>query len=598
MQATIDGKIVEIKENETILEAARRIGIKIPTLCAFKEINHYPGACRVCVVKIKRKGSDKYHIVTSCNTPIEDGMEVITRSADVWEAQQLAVKLILADHKEECTTCIRNGNCELQDVVSYLGIKSNDYEPYRFYEQRDVDTSSPAIIKDMQRCIRCFRCVTVCRFYQGTDVLTMDDRGLKIHVGVKDGDNILSSACIMCGQCTQVCPVGALTERDDTSVAIEYIFDPEITTVVQFAPAIRVSIAEMFGEKPGKITTGQIISALKKIGADIVVDTNFGADLTIMEETTELLKRIEEGGHLPLFTSCCPAWVNYVEKNHPELIKHLSTCKSPQQMTGSIVKTYLAENMQIDPYKIRVISIMPCTAKKYESSLEKHTINGVREVDVVLTTREFVRILKNFDINPVKLKEEEYDNPVMNTYSGAGVIFGATGGVAEAAMRTAYYFINGKNLKDVELKELRGMEGVKEGTIDLGKGGKIKIAVVHSLKNAKKLLEEVKEGKSPYTMIEVMACPGGCIGGGGQPIHREDIWEIRKKRAEGIYKDDKKQKIRCSHENPAIQELYKKYLGSPGSPYAHKLLHTHYINRKKEKTVKISQLWKEERMYK
>ncbi len=596
MQAIIDGKTVTIKENETILEAAERLDIKIPTLCAFKEINHYPGACRVCVVKIKRKDSDEYKVVTSCNTPIEDGMEVITRSPDIREQQKFAVKLILADHKEKCATCIRNGNCELQDVVTYLGIKENEYN-FPFYKERDIDNSSPAIVKDMQKCIKCFRCVTVCRYYQGTDVLTIDDRGLKIHVGIKQGDNIANSACIMCGQCSIVCPVGAITEKDNTSEAINYFFDNEITTVVQFAPAIRVSVAEEFGKTPGEITTGQIISSLKKLGANYVVDTNFGADLTIMEETNELVKRIKEGGYLPLFTSCCPAWVNYAEKNLHDILPYISTCKSPQEMTGAMIKTYMADKLKLDPGKIRVISIMPCTAKKYESSLEKNRINGMQEVDLVLTTREFVRLLKSFEMDIINMPEKTYDNPVLNDYSGAGVIFGATGGVAEAALRTAYYIINNKNLSKIEFKEVRGMKGIKEATVDMGKAGKIKIAVIHTLKNIKKIISDVEKGTSPYTMIEVMACPGGCIGGGGQPIHRKDLWAIREKRAKGLYKDDKKRKIRVSHENPAIIQIYDEFLEKPGSHVAHKLLHTHYTPIKIDENINIAQLWAEEKKY-
>ncbi len=593
MKGYINNKPVEFEKGETILEVARRNGFFIPTLCELGEINHAPGTCRVCLVEIKMKDDDKSYLVTSCNTPMEEGMEVFTRTKKVREHQRLQVELILADHDEDCATCVRHGDCELQDIAQFVGLKNKRYTYPEFYQRRTKDNSAFSIVRDMSKCIRCNRCITVCREVQGTDVLVFSGTGLESEVSVRDSLDLKNSDCVSCGQCTLVCPVGAIAERDDTEEVIDYLYDKDIITVFQFAPAVRVALGEEFGMEPGTNVEGEIITALKKLGADIVLDTNFAADLVIMEEGSEFLERLKKGKKLPLMTSCSPGWINYVEKYYPEFIENISSVKSPQQCFGAIAKNYLSEMMKIPKEKMRVISIMPCTAKKEEAKRDEFYNDGSYDVDVVLTTREFAHLLKREGIELNKLEKGQFDNPWMGMYSGAAEIFGATGGVMEAAVRTVHFLVKGKELKDIDFKPVRGFKSIKEAEISLGDFGKIKIAVANGLKAAKEIIEKIKNGEASYHFIEVMACPGGCLGGGGQPRHKKNYKEILEARKKAIYKIDKEKEIRQSHNNPLIKKLYEKFLGKPLSEKSHKLLHTHYKNRKREIKHTIKEIWDE-----
>jgi len=590
----INGKLVEFDSQETILSVAQRHGHFIPTLCELGDIGHAPGTCRVCLVDIKQQGDPLHHIVPSCITPMEEGMEVLTRTREVREKQRLQVELLLADHPQDCAACIRNGNCELQDVAQFVGLQETRYHNPAFYEGRTRDVSSPSITRDMTKCIRCFRCVSICREVQGIGALVISEKGIATEVEVHDGLPLGSSNCIGCGQCVLVCPVGALAEKDSTETVIDYLYDPDIVTVFQIAPAVRTAVGEEFHLPPGENLEGQIITALKDIGADIVLDTNFAADLVIMEEGSELLSRIQNQGILPMFTSCCPAWINFVEKNYPELRENISTTKSPQQCFGAIAKTYLAEQMGIDPDKMRVISIMPCTAKKGEAKRPEFERNGKPDVDEVLTTRELARLLRRERIHLDKLDITSYDNPWMGAYTGAGIIFGTTGGVMEAAIRTVYYLTQGKELEDPEFTDIRGMEHCREASIDLGEGlGIVRIAVAHSIKAARELVEAVKSGRVFYHFVEVMACPGGCQEGGGQPRHKHAYQTSRTPRREALFTIDRMSPVRQSHNNPLIQNLYATYLESPNSARCHTLLHTHYQNCKRRIHHTIKAIWDE-----
>jgi ferredoxin hydrogenase gamma subunit len=590
----INEKLVMFHAHETILSVAQRHGHFIPTLCELRDIDHAPGTCRVCLVDIKQKGDSSHHIVPSCITPMEEGMEVRTRTREVREKQRLQVELLLADHPQDCATCIRHGNCELQDVAQFVGLQKTRYNNPAFYEGRTRDASSPSIMRDMTKCIRCFRCVSICREVQGIDALVISEKGLATEVEIRDGLPLGSSSCIGCGQCVLVCPVGALAEKDSTEIVIDYLYDPDIVTVFQLAPAVRTAVGEEIQLPPGENLEGQIITALKNIGADIVLDTNFTADLVIMEEGCELLSRIQNRGVLPLFTSCCPAWINFVEKNYPELRENVSTTKSPQQCFGTIAKTYLAEQMSIDPDKMRVISIMPCTAKKGEAERPEFERDGKPDVDEVLTTRELARLLRREGSHLDMLDATPYDNPWMGAYSGAGAIFGTTGGVMEAAIRTVYYLTQGKELEDPEFTDIRGMEYCREARIDLGEGlGIIRVAVAHSIKAAQKLVEAVKSGRVFYHFVEVMACPGGCLEGGGQPRHKHAYQTSRAPRREAIFTIDRMSSVRQSHNNPLIQNLYATFLESPNSARCHSLLHTHYRSRKRRTRHTIKALWDE-----
>lgn len=590
----INGKEVEFQENETVLSVAKRNGHFIPTLCEMADINHAPGTCRVCLVDMKRKNDPEHHIVTSCTTPMEEKMVIMTRTPKVREMQRLQVELLLADHNQDCASCIRHGNCELQDVAQFVGLQQTRYHYPHFYLQRSHDKSSPAVVRDMSKCIRCFRCVNVCREIQGVDALVITEKGLETEISVRDHLPLGESDCISCGQCILVCPVGALAEKNDIEEVQNYLYDSDIITVFQFAPAIRTALGEAFNIPAGTNVEGQIITALKKLGADVVLDTNFTADLVIMEEGSELLKRIKNRETLPMFTSCCPGWINYLEKNYPEMRDHISTTKSPQQCFGAIAKTYLAEKMDIDSRKMRVISIMPCTAKKGEAKRPEFIRDGRPEVDVVLTTREFNRLMKREGINLADLEPSDFDNQWMGNYSGAAAIFGTTGGVMEAAIRTVHKVVTGEELADVEFKAVRGMKNIREAEVNLGKGvGAVKVAAVHTLKAAARLVESIKSGESSYHFVEVMACPGGCMGGGGQPRSKHAYQASSMERQKGLYTIDKEAVYRQSHNNPLIQKLYEEYLEKPLGHKSHHLLHTNYIDRKRMVKHTMKDIWRE-----
>lgn len=563
---TIDNTPVTVPAGTTVLEAAKLAGFNIPTLCYLKGVQAI-GACRVCLVEVEKWRG----LQASCVFPAEEGMVVHTNTAKVREARRFSLELILANHPMECLTCARNLNCELQTLAQEMGVTE---VPYKVTPNpREFDTSTPSLVRDSAKCIHCQRCVSVCNNVQGVGALGMTKRGFATKVGCAFEEQLGEVACTMCGQCLQACPVGAITEVDDTRKVWRAINDTTKHVVVQTAPAVRVALGEEFGMEPGHSVTGKMAAALRRMGFDKVFDTDFTADLTIMEEGTELLHRLQHGGKLPMVTSCSPGWIKYIEHFYPELLGHLSTCKSPQQMFGAVAKSYYAEKFGIDPKDMYVVSVMPCTAKKYERQREEM----IQDVDAVLTTRELARMIKQSGIDFMALPDEDFDLP-MGIGSGAGVIFGATGGVMEAALRTVYEIVTKKELGKLEFEDVRGMEGIKEASVNLD-GTVVKIAVAHGLSNAKKVMELVREGKADYHFIEVMCCPGGCLGGGGQPIPTTP--EIRQKRAAAIYQEDKDLPIRKSHENPAVQELYRDYFGEPYSEKAHKLLHTHYVERGK-----------------
>ena len=594
MIGTINGKTVEFAADETILEVAKRSGHFIPTLCEMADIHHTPGTCRVCLVDIRRRNDPRHHIVTACTTPMEAGMEVLTRTPAVRRMQRLQVELLLADHNQDCASCIRHGNCELQDVAQFVGLQQTRYHFPHFYLQRPRDDSSPAVVRDMSKCIRCLRCVTVCREIQGVDTLVVSETGLQAQIGVRDRLPLGQSDCVGCGQCILVCPVGALAERNDIETVMDFLYDPDIRTVFQFAPAVRTALGEEFGLAPGANVEGQIIAALRQLGADVVLDTNFTADLVIMEEGHELLKRLRGGDTLPMFTSCCPAWINYVEKRHPDLRRHISTTKSPQQCFGALAKTYLADRMNIDPAAMRVVSIMPCTAKKDEARRPVFARDGMPEVDVVLTTREFARLLQREGIALGDLAPAAFDNPWMSDYSGAAAIFGTTGGVMEAALRTVYRVLKGEDLAEIEFSAVRGMDHLREATVDLGEPtGTVRVAVAHTLRAAERVVAEVKAGRCPYLFVEVMACPGGCMGGGGQPRSKHAYQAAGPQRQAALYAIDADRPVRQSHNNPQIQKLYAEYLGAPLGHKSHHLLHTAYTDRKRIVRHQMKDIWQE-----
>ncbi len=591
LSLTINGQTCRAFPNETILACARRHDIYVPTLCELEDIDHTPGTCRVCVVEILQEGRDKPQIVTSCNTPVREGMDVQTRSNRARDMQRLQVELLMADHLQDCATCIRHGNCELQDLAQYVGLKENRFFDRARTECRPVDLSSPAMVRDMTRCVRCQRCVAICRNFQGVDALVMEGTGIDRMVALRNADSYDESTCVSCGQCVLVCPTGALGERDETDKALDFICDPEITTVVQFAPAVRVAFGEEFGMPAGTNVEGQIIAACRKIGVDVVLDTNFAADVVIMEEGTELLGRLKEG-RKPTFTSCCPAWINFAEVHYPEVLPLLSSTRSPQQVLSKIAKTYLPEKMGVSPEKVRVISVMPCVAKKDEAVRPQLMEDGRPDTDVVLTTREFARLLRREGIDLGALEPSSFDNPFMSAYSGAAAIFGTTGGVMEAALRTIYAVVNGHELENIEMTQLRGFEGVREATVDLGGPiGEVKVAMVHGLGDTRALVEKVLAGEADYDFIEVMACPGGCVDGGGSLRSKKAYLPLAQKRRETIYSIDSKAKVRQSHNNPQVQALYRDYLDAPNSHLAHELLHTQYENRRREMNHTVKEIW-------
>lgn len=565
---------VEVKEGSTILEAAKAAGINIPTLCYLKEINEI-GACRVCVVEVKGARS----LVAACVYPVNEGMEVFTNTEKVRKSRKTTLELLLSDHKKECLSCVRSTNCELQKLSYEYGCDENRFKGEKAkYEE---DTSTSYLVRDNEKCILCRRCVAVCKKVQEVAVIAPARRGFNTHIACAFESDLADAPCVACGQCVAVCPTGALHEREEIDNVRDAINDPEKVVVVAAAPAVRAAIGEEFGYPIGTNTEGKMFTAMRMLGFDKVFDVNFGADLTIMEEANELIHRVKEGGTLPMFTSCSPGWIRFVEYYYPELIPNLSSCKSPMQMFGATVKTYWAQKENIDPKNIYVVGVMPCTAKKFERTRENENASGYPDVDAVLTTRELAKMIKNSGILYNELPDGTFDNP-LGEFTGAGVIFGATGGVMEAALRTAAEEITGKPLDKVDFKEVRGIKGIKEASYDLN-GVKVKVAVASGLTNAKALCEKIKKGECDYTFVEVMCCPGGCVNGGGQPIQsaytRRQV-DLRSKRAKALYDEDKKADIRKSHENPAVQKLYKDFFGEPGSHKAHEILHTSYVDRK------------------
>ncbi len=589
MKATINNIAVEFNDGDTILAVAKKAGIFIPTLCALLPIDHTPGTCRVCLVEVRE--GDKSQIVTACTTPMKEGMQVFTRTEKVREMQRKQVAWIFTDHDQNCAACPRHGDCELQDAAIYVGLIQNPESGTRL-ASRPYDDSATALVRDANKCIRCSRCIEVCRKIQGVSALTLEGFGTSSGVGIAGASQWADSAqCVQCGQCTLVCPVGALAEKDQTETAISWFNNPEIKTVVAFAPSVRVTLGESFGMPLGTNAEKRIVTALKSIGADFVCDVNWAADLTIMEEGTELIERLKNGGTLPMMTSCCPGWINFVEKVNPEVIPNLSTTRSPQAIFGALAKTYFAKKKGVDPKKLRFISVMPCTAKKDEALRRQLTQNGNPDTDLVLTVREFARLLKMHGVDLSKTPESEFDSPVMSENTGAGVIFGATGGVMEAAIRTVHFVLTGKELGPIEFEPVRGMAWLKEATLDLGAAGKVRIAVAHGLANAQKVVDQIKAGTSPYQFIEIMACPGGCVDGGGTPRVKGEYLTRANTRIDAIYKIDKNRKMRQSHKNPDVQRVYEEFLGKPCSEISHHLLHTSYTNRRvAEKPVTLDAL--------
>ena len=579
IKLTINNKEVTAKAGQTLLQVCREQGIDIPTLCYLEDL--FPsGACRMCVVEVEGARG----LVPSCAFPAADGQVVNTHSPRARRARKTIVELLLANHPQECLTCVRSGKCELQTLSQDLGIRECRYEGQR--REYPVDASSVSLIRDPEKCILCGRCVRVCEEVQGVAAIDFTNRGFQTVITPAFNKNLGSTACVNCGQCILVCPTGALREQSNLKEVWDAINDPEKVVVCQVAPAIRATIGEEFGMPAGSRVTGKLTAAMRRAGFDLVFDTDVAADLTIMEEGSELVQRLTEGGVTPMITSCSPGWVKYIEHFYPEQLDHLSTAKSPHMMLGTLLKTYYAEKHGIDPSKLIVVSIMPCTAKKYEAERPEMTDSGFKDVDYVLTTREAARLIKLAGIKFENLPDEDFD-PAFGVATGAAVIFGATGGVMEAALRTAQFLltapqgvtpvqVTNEMLGRVDFSPVRGLEGVKEAEVDLN-GLKLKVAVAHGLMNARKLLEQIKDGTSPYHFIEVMGCPGGCIGGGGSPMPTNT--EIRKKRMKAIYTEDEAQTLRASHDNPIVKQLYEDYLGKPLGHKSHELLHTHYTKR-------------------
>lgn len=584
MKLTIDGRTVEVPAGTTIYKAAKKLDIDIPVMCYMDlkdlGVENKPGGCRICSVEVE----GRRNLAPSCSTDVANDMVVKTNSMRVINARRTVMELILSDHPKDCLSCAKSGNCELQDMAVKLGIREIPGQEYAAMSSYRLDTS-PSIIRELDKCIMCRRCETMCNDLQTVGALHAVNRGFEAVVAPAFEMNLEHSPCTYCGQCVAVCPTGALTEVDHTRHVIAALNDPNKTVVVQTAPAVRAALGEEFGMEAGTRVTGQMVTALKQLGFDYVFDTDFAADLTIMEEGTELLGRLKkhlEGDtevQLPILTSCCPGWVNFFEYNYPELKDVPSTARSPQQMFGAIAKTYFADKIKVDRKELVVVSIMPCLAKKYECQRDEFSTDGSPDVDFSVSTRELAHLIKQANMDLNKLDESEFDAPLGES-TGAAVIFGATGGVIEAATRTAYEIHTGKTLENVDFEQLRGMDGIRSATVDFD-GLPIKIGIAHGLGNARKLLDDVKEGKSQYHAIEVMACPGGCIGGGGQPLHHGDA-SILKARTKAIYQEDEEKTLRKSHENPYIIKLYEEFLGEPCGEKSHDLLHTHYFDKRKK----------------
>ena len=580
----IEGIPFEVESGLTILEAAKECGFEIPSLCTYNHGECSKGSCRVCLVE----ATGVRGLVASCVYPVSEGMEITISSPKATAARRTSVELLLSNHNKNCQQCDKNGKCELLHVAKVTGARDNMYEGEQ--TPTTVDRLTPSIVRDTSKCVLCGRCVARCKNAHGLGILGFEKRGFNTIVAPAENRSFANSPCILCGQCVSVCPTGALMEVSEINKVDEAMKAGKYV-VVQTAPAVRAALGEEFDMPIGTLVTGKMVSALKRLGFKKVFDTNFAADLTIMEEATELLNRIQTGGKLPMITSCSPGWVNYAEYNYGDLLPHLSTCKSPHQMFGAILKSYYCEKNGIDPKDMFVVSIMPCTAKKAEKERPELSVDGLADVDAVLTTRELAKLIKRSGINFAKLPDSEFDSDIVGDYTGAGVIFGATGGVMEAALRTAAYKLTGEELAKAELQEVRGFEGIKSPSYMLG-GTEVKVAVAHGMKNAKVLLDEIRAGKSEYHFIEIMGCPGGCIAGGGQPFVKpcflpnegNDILDTFKaKRAAALYQEDESKPLRVSHKNPQVIALYDQFLGEPNSHKAHELLHTHYVAKERFK---------------
>ena len=576
----IEGVPYAVEEGLTILEAARACGYEIPSLCAFNHGECSRGSCRVCLVE----ATGARGLVAACVYPVSEGMEITISSPKAVEARRASVELLLSNHNQNCQQCDKNGNCELLHVAQITGAREGRFQGAK--TPTTYDELTPTIVRDTSKCILCGRCVARCQNAHGMGILGFENRGFKTIVAPAENRSFIHSPCIMCGQCINVCPTGALMEKSEIA-RVDAAMKAGKYVVVQTAPAVRAALGEEFGMKIGTPVTGKMVAALRRLGFKKVFDTNFAADLTIMEEATELLGRIQNGGVLPMITSCSPGWVNYAEYNYGDQLDHLSSCKSPHEMFGAILKSYYAEKIGVKPEDMFVVSIMPCSCKKYEKERPVMECDGHRDVDAVLTTRELGRLIRRSGINFTKLPDEDFDEDIVHDYTGAGVIFGVTGGVMEAALRTAYFVLTGKEREGIVFNEVRGFESIREAEFDLN-GQKLKVAVTSGMKGAKVLLDQIREGTSPYTFIEVMGCPGGCINGGGQPYVRPallpnedaDILDTYcEKRAAALYSEDERQTLRQSHNNPQLKTLYNEFLGEPNSHKAHELLHTHYSPR-------------------
>jgi NADP-reducing hydrogenase subunit HndD len=584
VKLTIDYKTVEVPAGTTIYKAAKKLGIDIPVLCymdlADLKIEHKPGGCRICSVEVDGRRT----LAPSCSTEVTPGMEVKTHSMRVLNARKTVMELILSDHPKDCLICAKSGNCDLQNMAIRLGIRNIPNQDIAAMSSYRIDFS-PSIIREMDKCIMCRRCETMCNEFQTVGALSAINRGFMSVVAPAFEMDLEDSPCTYCGQCVAVCPTGALTEVDHTNTLIEDLSNPVKTVVVQTAPAVRAALGEEFGMEPGTLVTGKMVAALRQLGFNYVFDTDFAADLTIMEEGSELLDRLtrflkgDKTAKLPILTSCCPGWVNFFEQQFTDLLDVPSTARSPQQMFGAIAKTYFADKIGVKRDEMIVVSIMPCLAKKYECQRDEFKVEGNPDVDYSISTRELANLIKRANMDLNNMPEEEFDMPLGES-SGAGVIFGASGGVIEAAVRTAYEIHTGKKLRKVDFEQLRGMDGIRHAEVDFN-GFPLIIGIAHGLGNARKLLEDVRKGKSQFHAIEIMACPGGCIGGGGQPLHHGNL-DILKKRMAAIYREDLGKPIRKSHENPHIVKLYEEFLGKPLSDRSHHLLHTHYVDRRKK----------------